>query len=298
VIGAFAEQLGKTLADRWAAIAAPALLFWGAGGAACVSSRAHGWSRLRHWFEGLDGVTQAVTLVAALAVVALSAAVVQWLTRPTARALAGQWPYLSRIQHVMNRRRAARLAAADDRWQSLMQRLSDGKGSPDDARTFAALDARLRRVPADPRLRTPTRLGDLLRSSELWAAAKYGLEPAVCMPRLWLVRPENARSELGTARGRLDWSIAAWIWAAAFAVWVVCAWWAPLLALALALLLYRTAVLAAAETYGDLLEATFDVHRSTLYDSVSWPRPATSAAEPAAGAALTAYLWRGTLPRA
>jgi hypothetical protein len=42
-----------------------------------------------------------------------------------------------------------------------------------------------------------------------------------------------------------------------------------------------------------LKQALVHVHRGKLYEALRWPLPDTPAAEPASGAALTAYLWRG-----
>jgi hypothetical protein len=53
----------------------------------------------------------------------------------------------------------------------------------------------------------------------------------------------------------------------------------------------------AAMAYSDMLEAAFDLHRFSLYDALSWPRPKNTQEEQAFGAQLTEYLWRGTLPK-
>jgi hypothetical protein len=53
-------------------------------------------------------------------------------------------------------------------------------------------------------------------------------------------------------------------------------------------------ILDAATTYADLIDATFDVHRTLLYKSLRWQLPATAAAEIEAGKQLTAYLWNGS----
>lgn len=50
----------------------------------------------------------------------------------------------------------------------------------------------------------------------------------------------------------------------------------------------------APETYGDLLESAFDVHRNKLYDAARWAKPANAAAELQAGRELTEYLLRGS----
>jgi hypothetical protein len=53
-------------------------------------------------------------------------------------------------------------------------------------------------------------------------------------------------------------------------------------------------MLRAASVYGDLLEASFDLHRFKLYEALHWPLPKNPAEELPLGNALTAYLWHGS----
>lgn len=48
-----------------------------------------------------------------------------------------------------------------------------------------------------------------------------------------------------------------------------------------------------ADIYGQLLEATFDVNRHLLYQSLRWDLPEKVAEKKPQGAALTRYLWCG-----
>lgn len=157
---------------------------------------------------------------------------------------------------------------------------------------YAALDREVVYLP-EVGLRMPTRLGNLLRGYEQRPREKYGLDAIICWPRLWLVLPKETKEELSAARAALDEAVQVWLWGLLFLAWSAWSW----LALAVALLMmwggYRSAV-QAADTYGQLLEAAFDVHRGLLYKSLRWPLPANPAAEKPQGAALTAYLWRGS----
>jgi hypothetical protein len=81
-----------------------------------------------------------------------------------------------------------------------------------------------------------------------------------------------------------------------FGSWTVLAWWALPVAVVVAAAAYFGSLLGAAEVYGDLLTAAFDVHRGQLYEAARWQQPSGPDDEPAAGAALTEYLWRGTAP--
>jgi hypothetical protein len=55
---------------------------------------------------------------------------------------------------------------------------------------------------------------------------------------------------------------------------------------------YRWA-LSAAEVYGDLLEAAFDLHRFALYEALHFPSPKDTSEERQKGQQLTAYLFYG-----
>jgi hypothetical protein len=238
---------------------------------------------------------QLVVIAGALAAVMLSAAIVQWLTLPATHALAGHWPLLGWLQWQTNAQRRRRIERDEDRWNGLMERMSREPRTPALTSELLRLEARLRRVPADPAHRKPTRLGDALRASETRPNARYGLDVVVCLPRIWLLLPDTARQELGEGRSRLDGAIAVWLWAlfaTALTVWV---WWALPIALAILTAVYAGWILRSAQAYGDLLEATFDVHRALLYDGVGWPRPASLADERATGEALSVYLYRGTI---
>ena len=51
--------------------------------------------------------------------------------------------------------------------------------------------------------------------------------------------------------------------------------------------------MSAAEIYGDLLEATFDVYRFALYEALRFPQPTNTLEERASGEQLTTYLFFG-----
>ena len=297
MIGKFLESLGTRLAERWAAVTAPALLFWAL--AALTYANAHGgssaWHDARDWFAQQDGAVQVVVIGGALAGVMLSATLVQWMTVPAIRALEGYWPFLAPLQRVINTRRRRRIENDEKRWQQLMSDVHDGNPSPEARRELMNVEARLSRVPPDPRERMPTRLGDVLRAGETWPRAKYGLDAAVCLPRIWLLLPETTRSELGMARARLDAAVAVWSWALLSLALTIWAWWAAPIAIVVLIGVYGSWILRAAQAYGALLEATFDVHRALLYEAVPWPRPASPGEERASGEALSVYLYRGTV---
>jgi hypothetical protein len=105
---------------------------------------------------------------------------------------------------------------------------------------------------------------------------------------------DTSRQEVGAARSALDLSVQVWLCGLAFVAFTGWAWWAPVLGLAVAFATYYTRMLAAARTYGELVESCYDIHRGLLYDALRWPRPANPQEEYAAGRRISAYLSAGS----
>jgi hypothetical protein len=294
----FWESVSGKLAERLTAeLVAPATLFWAAGLGAWILDR--GWNdsadRLVRWFEGLSGVEQVLVAAGALGALIASAAVGEYLARTVLRLLEGYWPRgLGWLRDAATAARSRRIARAETTLAELEATRRRSGLDPGEALEFARLDAKLRRVPAAPDLRMPTRLGDILRSGETWPRLKYGLDAVVCWPRLWLVLPEQARTDLAQARRELDHSVAIAMWGAMILVWTPLTLWALLAAAVLASFAYLRS-LSAAEVFADLVEAAFDVFRDSLYTHVGVAFPAAGEDERRAGESLTAYLWRGDL---
>jgi hypothetical protein len=290
----FLAGVGGKLAERWVAVVlTPAFVFWAAGLLAWVDRRgwSDGWRAVGDWIAALSSAEQLALLVGTLLGVTISGVIVQRLTRPLIRLLEGYvWPAFLRRRLV--ERQAERIGRDERRHQELSRELAEGTTTH--AAEYAGLDTRLRRVPTDPADRMPTRVGNILRAAERWPFHKYGLDPVKCWTALWLALPQEARTELGEARGRLDGAVAALAWALLACVWVVWAWWALPAGLVAAAAVHRGWVVSSAEAYGALLESTFDVHRWRLYEALRLEPPSSAADERAHGEALTDYLWRGS----
>lgn len=172
-----------------------------------------------------------------------------------------------------------------------LQALALKKRGPAEECEYALLDRDLMYLPEKDQ-RLPTRLGNLLRAYELRPYEKYGLNALICWPRLWLLLPKHVRDELQAARENLDHAVEIWFWGMVFTVWIYFTWWAAPLAL-LQMYMARQWLLDEATTYGELVEAAYDLHRLDLYRALRWPLPSGTDKEWEAGQALTAYLWRG-----
>lgn len=297
MLGSFWDAVAGKLAERWAASARAAVVFWVGAGLAWVYAGS-GWSRfsdVTDWLNEQDVAAQVTAVLAALVAVAASAVVVQRLTTPVLRQLEGYWPRWLRGLTDRRRNRILRLRAAEsETWQRLQRQLDEGELTASQRVDLARLEHRRHRRPVRDVEVLPTRIGNILRAAESRPRHRYGLEAIMVWPRLWLVLPELARRELGTARSSLDSSVAAAIWGVLFAAFTPLAWWAAPVGIAVTIAAVACWVPARAEVFADLLEAAYDLYRTDLYRQLRWPLPNSPADEHQTGAEVTAYLVRGS----
>lgn len=305
------EGAGGQLAQRWVlTILTPAFVFW-AGALATLllhdNSITWRWG-LAALVPSLSNIVESVSLqlpdqlstplvlvvfVGAFVLVATSTAVAQSFVLPLLRLAEGYWPStLSAYRNDLVAGQIKQIAKDRDRRRELFIRGKKENLTRDEANEFVWLDQRLRRFPTDDNKVMPTRLGNILRAAEAHSTEKYKLDAIICWPRLWLVLPQDVKDELTVARARLDNAALMGFWGLLFMIWSVWIWWAPFLGLLAAFVAYR-ALLSAAETYADLVESTFDMYRTVLYQALRWPFPGNPKEELREGARVTEYLWRG-----
>jgi hypothetical protein len=292
----FWEALGTKLAERWVAATAPALLFWASGLLAWLYGHGDVGSITdpKVWILGQPGLVQVGFLLAILLLLVASVLLVERLSVPTLRLLEGYWPRpFRRLRRQLVAREEAKVAALEQRWSELRERLRQEIASPDERQEAIELDAKLLRFPALSEQMMPTRIGNILRAAESRPTGKYGLDTVACWPHLWLLVPDAARQELATASSRLQAAVNAAVWSAlllGFAAWT---WWAVPTAVAATAVIVRIWVTNRAEVLADLIEATVDLHRPALYQALRWPLPTDPDDERSAGQMLTEYLRRG-----
>jgi hypothetical protein len=298
VLSKFWEGVGGKLADRWAAVSTPALVFWLGGLLAYAYSRGglHGLSTVTDWLNQQTTPAQIAVLLTVLLGVAASGVIVQRLTVPVLRLLEGYWPRWSDpLRRRFTDRARRRAVDSDAAWQRLApQVLPPATPTAELLSEFVRVDQRRRRRPAKINRILPTRIGNILRAAETWPEDKYGLDAIVVWPRLWLLLPDTTRQELLSARAGLDNAVAATIWGVlfcAFSAWTVLT--VPV-GLAVALASTTIWVPARAEVFGDLLEAAYDLYRCAVYQQLRWPVPLNPHHEHGYGQLLTTYLWRGS----
>jgi hypothetical protein len=282
----FGTRLGQELALR---VLTPAFAFWAGGLLALWTSGYVG-----DWpgrIGTLPTAMQVVLLGAAVSLVAGSAVIAEYLTLPVLRLLEGYWP--GPIARPLRRLAGRRLVRSEERHQVLSGKAY--RGELDDWSPLAAVEQRLHDLPGIGSL-MPTRLGNILRAAEDRPRDRYGLDPVVCWPHLWLLLDKGTQQELAQARKELDESARLWLWCLLFVGWTWWAWWAPLVTMIGCSATYYGVILPRGRGYGLLMQATFDLYRQRIYQAVNWPFAEDPAAERVAGTELTTYLWRGITP--
>jgi hypothetical protein len=287
----FLESFGSKLAEQWVAtLLTPAFVFW-AGGASAGLQR-FGWKPASTWFRLLTEPLQIALLVGGFCLIAASAFVAQRFDLPVLQLLEGYWPAwlrpLRRWFIALETKRSQRIGV---RWQQLA-RIDPAQLTAEQRDEFVQLDWQQLHLPLPNQL-LPTRLGNILRAAEQRPLEKYGLDAIVCWSRLWLLLPDAVKKDLQEARADLNTAARVWLWSLLFIVWTIWAWWAAPVGIISVIFVYYYWALDAARNYGELIEATFDLHRHLLYQSLRWNLPADPNEERRVGKDLTRYLWRG-----
>jgi hypothetical protein len=298
VIGDFWNSVGSSLAERWTTVSVPALLYWLSG--LLAWTRSHGGlnslAAVSDWADGLPTLSQATVIVIVLLAIAASGIVVQLLSASVLRLLEGYWPpWFSRLRRRLSGRLRRRAKAEDRAYQELAAQIyGDGTATDEQLAAFARLERRQRRRPSDPDRFMPTKVGNILRAAEMRPFDKYGLDSVALWPHLWLLLPDTSRRELASARAGLDRAVAGAVWGLLF--WAFAPWTA--LAVPVGAAVATAAVIvwvpSRAQAFGDLVDAAFDLHRTTLYTQLRWPLPSNPKEERELGQQLTAYVWRGS----
>ena len=298
MLASFWQAVGGKLADRLAAVSAPALVFWLGGLAAWIVYRGSPAAATRQlgWLDHQGTGVQVAVLVAALLALAGSAIVVGGLATPVLRLLEGYWPrWAAPLRLRLCHRLADRAADEAPAWQKAYERVQQaGDLTAGDLAVYTRLERRRRRRPSAPAYFQPTPIGNILRAAERRPADKYGLDPVVVWPRLWPLLPGTMRSDLLAARASLDRAAIAAIWGVLFCAFAPLTPWAIPVGLGVAAIAVTAVVPGRAQAFGELMEAAYDQYRTALYTQLRWPLPANPRDERAAGRQLTSYLWRGS----
>lgn len=296
MLAAFWEAAGNKLADRWAAVSIPALIFWLGGLAAWIYHRG-GLRTLaaQTWLERQTSAIQVAVIVTALLGVAASGILIEQAATPVLRLLEGYWPsWIGPLRRRLTKWLAGQAAAEAAAWQRAHARVQAANPTAEDLAAYARLERRRRRRPATAAYFLPTPIGNILRAAERRPVDKYGLDTIAVWPHLWLLLPEDTRTELRAARASLDSAVVTAIWGILFCAFTPFTWLVIPIGLAVATIAVTVVTPARAQIFGELVEAAYDLHRTAVYQQLRWPLPVNPQQEHHAGTQLTIYLRRGS----
>ncbi|MFI6522563.1 hypothetical protein ACIBF1_43920 [Spirillospora sp. NPDC050679] len=277
-MNAFLSALGGKLAERWLSLLVlPGLLLLGAcvaGGGVLGHRHWNDVGRLRARVDALAAepaaddpgtillVVSAVLLTAAalgLAAQALGSVLEAWWTGdpadPAARRLAARRRERWRV-------REDALAAAERlKGEFRLGLQPEGAVEPSEEDVARLRRERDRIAPMAPR--RATRGGDLMLAAAERVRRRYGLSLATAWPRLWLILPDPARSQVQAAQGAFGAAARLGGWGAGYALLGL--WWWPglLVAAAVWFTAWRRGR-AAVETLAVLVEASVDLYGHEL----------------------------------
>jgi hypothetical protein len=280
----FLGEIGKQLADRWVALlAVPGLLYVVAVTAAVVLGRGH-----------------------ALDYPALSRQVTGWAAGPSLRSAGGTALFITgalagsvlaglaaaavgRVAEMLwvlrGERRPARWLAEwrRTRAQRLKGIADDPAASREQVRKAMEKADRICVIAPD----RPTWIGDRLRACQVRARQAYGLDLNAAWPRLWLIMPDIARAEIGTAYDAYRGAARLTGWAVLYVI-LGLGWWPAIMIAVAAEIAAVIKARAAAGTLADLIEAAVDLYGRDLAAQLG--ETGSGRVTPATGLRLTALM--------
>ncbi|MFF8594449.1 hypothetical protein ACF061_23950 [Streptomyces sp. NPDC015220] len=280
-MGGLLSELGKALAERWLSLLAlPGALFLAVAGAAHELGQAHPF-RVHRLVDAATAATahpaarsvggQIILLAMVLAGAAAAGLTAQALGSLVERLLlAADWPSWP---PVLRQWAARRTLSRQLRWDSAAQeydRLRElaarslAAGRRADPAARHAAEQRMSRIAAE-RPRRPTWCGNRIDAVAVRLDRDHGIDLAVVWPQLWLVMPEESRTQVVTAREDLARAAALFGWSLVYLPLTV--WWWPAAAVSIILAVIGNGrVRATADAYALLVEAAAHLHLRTLAD--------------------------------
>ena len=288
MIGSLLDKLAGRLDQRFLAnVSFPSFAFLMAVGS--LTATHLGWKRLFDWWDKLSS-TEAAWLIAGTVTTWLlvSALVVAW-TRDLVRLYEGYWG-----SGPLSGTLARYCIGGQERRLKKLTNLDSNEAYEERYYTFPA--------PGVPLL--PTRLGNVLRAAESYSgdSERYGMDGVFFWPRLYSILPDALRSGLGEARSDLDrmvlvsgLAVVVALTATAYGTLgsLPAAFWVPsAVGAALVARLAYSGAVRAAMVFGDLVRASFDLHRRTLLRTMGLVLPRTLSAERTLWASVQKQLYR------
>ncbi|MFJ9664886.1 hypothetical protein ACIRPP_09710 [Streptomyces sp. NPDC101219] len=263
-------ELGKHLAGRWAALLLlPGALYVCVVTGAVVLGHAHALdpSVAADW---LDRVAVApasgrfgTVLIAAAAFTAVAAAAG---LAASAVARGAEWVWWASGEEPVLRRLAARRTRrwerAEDAVRSALREFTRSGAAPREAAALRAAILRRDAICPEPAAR-PTWIGDRLHAVDQRVHDSYRLDLTAAWPRLWLMLPDGARTELAGARANVGAAARLLAWGLLYLLPALL-WWPAAVLAAGVLVTARHRARAAVAVQADLIEAAVDLYGREL----------------------------------
>jgi hypothetical protein len=288
-MNAFWEKIEEGLAGEFNVRAlAPALAFWGTG--IFLWGWSKGWEDITAYLKDLEA-TQSITIaVVLLILLELTNWFSDWLKLPLLQFMEGYW------KGPLRWLRKSLTDNLDKKLEKKRVRLAvlaaKEAMTEEEEKEYKKLEAEDESYPQNKQFLLPTKLGNLLRVSELYSNRVYGLEILTVFPRLWLVLPEGVQTEISEARLYLDNMVKMVMLGIGLFIWsFINPWIIPVGVLIIVWGYFRAA--QAAETYGLMLRAAFDLYRFDLFKQLHLTPPESPVDEIAFGTKVTQALARG-----
>ena len=347
MFGTFLESVSENVSKEWTnRIFSPALVFWSI--TVTLLLIYNGWNKEK--FDGFfSGLTLGDTLfyiVYGLLLIVISSSFIESSQLSIFRYLEGYWPkpfkilsqYLIRIcKKKLDKKRYnfEKLEEKKEEWEKTKPRwieLCQKRSScilnneeedeykhilslmfkPEEYKRAVILDKELDAYPQNSDHLLPTSIGNLLRATEEYPIIRYGLEPFIVWPRLWLVLSEDIKKEHNLALAEVNKYTQFFVWALiSFFVWsslillyflkltsIMVAFFSFLLVLfliSIPLIIIYNNLYHATSVYCEVFCSIFDLYRFDLYRKLHLKAPTSLDDEDLKGESLSRYLKRGIL---
>ncbi len=282
---AFLAQIGQQLAQRWAnVLVLPGLLFLAVAASGHVLGQAHFYdvALLLHSSEKLatqfDG--RPVAAVLSVAGIVLGAAAAALLAQGFGTVARSLWlvdrlpgPLGAVVRHMVDKRRHD-WQAANDAYQRYKESPAAEAAAARDEK-LAVLGDKLKRIALAAPVR-PTWIGDRIAAASSRIHGQYNLSLDFAWPRLWLILPELARTEVKDARDSFDRAATLQGWGLLYMVLGIEWWPAAVAGLCTAVLAWRRGRTSMG-ALADLVESAFDLYASTLVKGLGYEPPVSPA---------------------
>jgi len=236
-------------------------------------------------WEKLSLQTQVFSILAGLIAVTVLAALIYNFQYSLTRLFEGYWPRF----RILSTLRNTRTRLYKERWDYL-EALTQQSSTLTDAEKNEITEEQLIFYPPPIHLNRlmPTRIGNTLLASEVYALDRYGIDSSIIWTRLRPLLTDKAVAPLEDSRTAIDFMLLMSVFAATFTLI-----WCPVLALftnqwglfllcalgwPLAWICYQNAVQRALD-YSEQLKAIFDLYRHDLLKVLGRPIPTSAKAE-------------------